>query len=80
MKDHVTLLSITPAPAGLVAVFMEGRKEFITPVAAFGLLLDQNTIPPEQYAAALVINQEFGTLEPAAESSNFDRLEWRVKE
>lgn len=75
MTDEI--LSICPAPSGLVAVFKataEGYpSEHREPVAALGIVVD-----PEgnRYAVALVIDAEIGTLSQAADANDFDRLEW----
>lgn len=64
--------SICPAPAGLVSILKTHNGELIEPVAALGVVTERQN----QHAVALVIDSELGTLSPADEDRDFDRLEW----
>jgi len=72
------ILSICPAPAGLLAVyrFSDQDQEHREPVVAFGVVEDKSGGINIRYAAALVVDAECGSLEVADDGASFHRLEW----
>lgn len=72
------ILSIIPAPAGLLAVygFSDQDQEHREPVVAFGVVEAKSGGINIRYAAALVVDAECGTLEVADNAVSFVRLEW----
>lgn len=73
MTNDETLMQISPAPAGLVAVYRTDEGEKFDPIVAFGL----SGCRAGNGTAAMVVTLETGELSPAEDDEAFNRLEWQ---
>ena len=80
MNETEHIVSIIPAPAGLIAIYgptKDETKGFKDPVVALALIQTDRFTHTERELVAMVIDPDVGTLTPAHDASNFEGIKWQ---
>ncbi|MFO7831101.1 MAG: hypothetical protein R6V18_03835 [Desulfuromonadaceae bacterium] len=74
--DKTKIVSTTPAPDHLHAVYLDGDSEVFEPLVCLATIEDDDG----QHHIEAMVHGGIGNIERADAASNFDRLEWRQGE